>query len=172
MDGYLNDVLSSDGERLFMRHQTFDLEGKPTHQRVSHLHSPDGYLSSDTTNRLLWTYAPMYTSPHQGAFYDLRLSRMLFPSGRILVEDADTIYGYGQNRYDQPVAEPGGQWALFAAAKESDVPLDLTAKQYRQLALSGKQSVQFRWWKQLPIQVRAMVKTQDVLFVAGPSAAR
>ena len=102
----------------------------------------------------------MYTSPHQGAFYDLRLSRMLFPSGRILVEDDDTIYGYGQNHYDRPIAEPGGQWALFAAAKQSDVPLDLSAIEYRKLALSGKSSVRFRWWKRLPIQVRSMVMTE------------
>jgi hypothetical protein len=110
----------------------------------------------------------MYTSPHQGAFYDVRLSRMLFPSGRILVQDDDTIYGFGQNHYARAQAEPGGQWALFAATKDSDVPLDLSAKEYRTLALSGKQSVPFRWWKQIPIQVWAMVKTQDVLFVAGP----
>jgi len=172
VDGYLNDVLSCDGQRMFMRHQVFDLEGNPQQQRVPHLHSPDGFLSSDTTNRLLWTYAPMYTSPHQGAFYDLRLSRMLFPSGRILVEDNATIYGYGQNRYDRPIAEPGGQWALFAAAKEINVPLDLTAREYRQRALNATESpVSFRWWKKLPIQVRAMVKTDDVLFVAGPLGA-
>jgi hypothetical protein len=93
---------------------------------------------------------------------------VLFPSGRILVEDADTIYGYGQNHYDKPIAEPGGQWALFAAPKQSDVPLDLTAIEYRKLALSGKKSMQFRWWNKLPIQVRAMVKTEDLLCVAGP----
>jgi len=151
-----------------MRHQVFDLEGQPKHERLTHLHSPDGYLSSDTTNRLLWTYSPMYTSPHQGAFYDMRLSRVLFPSGWILVEDDDAIYGYGQNRYDKPVAEPGGQWALFAAPKQSAVPLDLTAIEYRKLALSGKQTVQFRWWKRIPIHVRAMVGTEDALFVAGP----
>lgn len=168
VEGYLNDILSSDGKRIFMRHQVFDRVGRPKPERVAHLHGADGYLSSDTTNRLLWTYAPMYTSPHQGAFYDLRLSRVLFPSGRILVEDDETIYGYGQNHYDRPVADPGGHWALFAAAKESDVPLDLSAIEYRKLALSGKQSVQFRWWKRLPIRVRAMVLTEDVLFVAGP----
>ena len=168
VEGYLNDILSSDGERIFMRHQVLDLAGKPKPERVAHLHGPDGYLSSDTTNRLLWTYAPMYTSPHQGAFYDLRLSRVLFPSGRILVEDDDTVYGFGQNHYDRPIAEPGGQWALFAAAKESDVPLDLSAIEYRKLALSGKKSVRFRWWERLPIQVRAMVLTEEVLFVAGP----
>jgi hypothetical protein len=110
----------------------------------------------------------MYTSPHQGAFYDLRVSRMLFPSGRILVEDDDSIYGYGQNRYERPVAETGGQWALFTAKKQINVPLDLSAIEYRKLALRGEQSVQFRWWKKLPIQVRAMVKTEDILFVAGP----
>jgi len=168
VDGCLSDVLSSDGERMFMRHQVLDFDGKPKQERVTHLHSPDGYLSSDTTHRLVWTYAPMYTSPHQGAFYDLRLSRTLFPSGRILVEDEDAIYGFGQNRYDRPVAEPGGQWALFASPKESDVPLDLTAVEYRKLALSGKHPVQFRWWKRLLIQARAMVRTEDALFVAGP----
>ena len=136
--------------------------------RVTHLHGSDGYLSSNTTNRLLWTYAPMYTSPHQGAFYDVRLSRVLFPSGRILVEGGDTIYGFGQNHYDKPHTDPGGRWAVFAAPKESDVPLDLSAVEYRKLALSGKQSVRFRWWKELPIRVRAMVRTEDVLFVAGP----
>jgi outer membrane protein assembly factor BamB len=168
VDGYLNDVLSSDGQRIFMRHQVLDTAGKPKSERVSHLHSPDGFLSSDTTNRLLWTYAPMYTSPHQGAFYDLRLSRMLFPSGRILVEDGRTIYGYGQDYYDKPIPEPGGQWALFAADRQSDVPLDLPAIEYRKLTLSGKSFVRYRWWKQLPIQVRAMVRTEEVLFVAGP----
>jgi hypothetical protein len=160
--------LSSDGKRIFMRHLGLDLQGNVLTERVSHLHSPDGLLSSDTTHRLLWTYAPMYTSPHQGAFYDVRLSRMLFPSGRILVEDDDTIYGFGQNHYEQANAEPGGQWALFAAAKENDVPLDLTAVEYRKLALSGKKSVQFKWWKRIPVRVRAMVQTDDVLFVAGP----
>lgn len=168
VDGFLNDILSSDGKRIFMRHHVFDAAGNPKSERVTHLHGPDGYLSADTTSRLLWTYAPMYTSPHQGAFYDARLSRMLFPSGRILVEGDDTIYGYGQNHYDRSVAEPGGQWGLFAAPKQSDVPLNLSAREYRKLALGRKSYVRFRWWKRLPIQARAMVLAGKVLFVAGP----
>ncbi|MFW6170886.1 MAG: PQQ-binding-like beta-propeller repeat protein, partial [Planctomycetota bacterium] len=168
VDGFLNDVLSSDGERIFVRHQILDMAGRPQSGRVPHLHSPDGYLGSDTTTRLLWTYAPLFTSPHQGAFYDLRLSRALFPSGRILVEDDDTIYGFGQNHYERMRVQPGGTWALFAAEKDSDVPLDLSAKAYRKLALSGKKSVNFRWWTRVPIHVRAMVKAENILFVAGP----
>ena len=168
VDGFLNDILSSDGQRLFMRHQSLDKAGKPQTGRITHLHGPDGYLSSDTTSRLIWTYAPLYTSPHQGAFYDVRLSRALFPSGHILVEDDDTIYGFGQNHYAKMNTEPGGTFALFACPKQSDVPLDRTAREYRSLALAGKHQVQFNWWKQIPIQVWAMVKTENVLFVAGP----
>ena len=168
VDGFLNDILSSDGQRLFLRHQILDRRGTPQSGRLTHLHSPDGFLSSDTTSRLVWTYAPLYTSPHQGAFYDVRLSRVLFPSGRILVEDDDMIYGFGQNYYADLRCEPGGAFALFAAPKEIDVPLDRTAKEYRKLALASKHRVRFAWWKRIPIQVWAMVKTRDILFVAGP----
>lgn len=167
VDGFLNDILSSDGQRLFLRHQILDKSGKAQTGRVTHLHSPDGFLSSDTTSRLLWTYAPLFTSPHQGAFYDVRLSRVLFPSGRMLVEDDDTIYGFGQNHYDRLRTDPGGQFALFACPKQSDVPLDRSAREYRKLALAGKHLAQFRWWKRLPIQVWAMLKTENCLFLAG-----
>jgi hypothetical protein len=167
VDGFLNDILSSDGQRLFMRHQILDRAGKPQTERVTHLHGPDGYLSSNTSSRLIWTYAPLYTSPHQGAFYDIRLSRVLFPSGRILVEDDDTIYGFGENHYAKMRTDPGGAFALFACPKQSDVPLDRTAKEYRKLALAGKHQVQFNWWKRVPIQAWAMVKTEEALFVAG-----
>jgi outer membrane protein assembly factor BamB len=168
VDGFLNDILSSNGERLFMRNQILDKTGRPQTGRITHLHSPDGYLSSDTTSRFVWTYAPLFTSPHQGAFFDVRLSRVLFPSGRILVEDDETIYGFGQNHYTKMTTDPGGTFALFACPKKSDVPLDRTARQYRSLALAGKHHVQFKWWKRIPIQAWAMVKTKDILFVAGP----
>lgn len=168
VDGCRSDILSSNGRGIFMRHKALDLAGKPLSEPTSHLHSPDGFLSWDATSRLLWTYAPMFTSPHQGAFYDVRLSRVLFPSGRILVEDGDTVFGFGQNHYQRLQTEPGGQWALFAAFKASDVPLHLTAVEYKKLALARKHSVKFRWWKRVPIQVWALVKTPDILFAAGP----
>ena len=168
VDGFLNDILSSDGQRIFMRHQVLDLTGKPKAERVSHLHGADGYLSADTTNRLQWSYAPVYTSPHQGAFYDLRLSRVLYPSGRILIEDGNTIFGYGQNRFDKPISEPGGQWALFSMPKKTDVPPGLSAKEYLTWARSGNHAVSFHWWQKVPIHVRAIVRTKDILFAAGP----
>ncbi len=168
VDGCLNDILSSDGQRIFLRHQAFDLKGNALAERFVHLHGADGFLSFDSTSRLLWTYAPLFTSVHQGAFYDQRLSRMLFPSGRILVEGDEVVYGFGQNHYDQPQADRGGHWALFAAEKASQVPLNLSAIEYRKLALAEAHAVPFRWWTRLPIQVWAMVRTKDLLWVAGP----
>ena len=149
VDGFLNDILASDGEQFFMRHQVLDRAGKPKSERVAHLHGPDGFLSGDTTNRFVWTYAPMYTSPHQGAFYDLRLNRMLFPSGRILVEDNETIYGYGQNHYDRPVAETGRPvGSVRRGQTRAMCRWILSAKEYRKLALAGKSvAPKFRWWK-------------------------
>ena len=166
--GFLNDILASDGKRIFMRHQVFDEKGQAQSDRIPHLHGPDGFLSEETTPRLLWTYAPVYTSPHQGAFYDRRLSRTLFPTGRILVEGRDEIYGYGQNHYEKPRPDPGGTYALFCAFKKSEIPLDLTAREYRELAVNQGKSMSFRWWKRIPIQVWAMVLAEDVLFVTGP----
>ncbi|MCP4643139.1 MAG: PQQ-binding-like beta-propeller repeat protein [bacterium] len=168
VDGFMGGILSSDGERIFLRHNVLDRSGNLQPDTVPHLHGPDGFLSADTTTRLLWTYAPMYTSPHQGAFYDRRLSRTLFPSGRILVEDDDVIYGFGRNHYDKPRPDSGGTWALFAAPKKSDVPLDLSATEYLKRARNGELSIDFEWWKKLRIQAWAMVKTEDLLFVAGP----
>ncbi len=170
VDGFLNDILSSDGRRLFLRHHILGKSGRPQPGRITHLHGPDGYLSADTTNRLIWTYAPLYTSPHQGAFYDLRLVRTLFPSGRLLVEDGDTIYGFGQNHYEKLTTDPGGSFELFASPKESDVPLDITAREYRKLALAGKHQVRFHWHRRMPVHVWAIVKTKNKLFVAGAGA--
>ena len=168
VEGFLNDILSSDGKRVFMRHHAIDLAGKALPERVTHLHGADGYLSWDTTSRLLWTYAPIYTSRHQGAFYDVRLSRSLFPSGRILVAGDDTIYGYGENHYRKMRPDTGGEWEVFASPKKYDAPENLTAREYRSLSLKGKQTVRFRWHERVPLQVWAMVKTEDALFVAGP----
>jgi outer membrane protein assembly factor BamB len=91
VDGCLNDILSSDGTRIFMRHQVLDLAGLPRSERIAHLHGADGFLIWETTTRLQWTYAPLFTSPHQGAFYDLRMSRSVSRSGRILVQDGKVI---------------------------------------------------------------------------------
>jgi outer membrane protein assembly factor BamB len=168
VDGFLNDILSSDGRRVFMRHRALDLDGKPLGDKVTHLHGADGYLSSETTSRLLWTYAPGYTSPHQGAFYDRRLSRVLFPTGRLLVQGDDAIYGFGENHYGDLRTDAGGAEALFAAPRTNNTPLGLSAREYLKRARSGKALIDFRWWTPVRIRAWAMVNTEGALFVAGP----
>lgn len=171
VDGFLNDILSGDGEHVFMRHQVFDLRGNFQRDSIPHLHGPDGYLSENATPRLEWVYGPSYTSLHQGAFYDRRLSRVLYPSGRILVEGEDYIYGFGQNHYKKLTPpRSGGQWALFAAPKNLEhMEKDLPLTRYRRLSVKGKVAVDYTWWTKLPIHVWAMLQSDETLFVAGPA---
>lgn len=173
IDGYLNDILSSNGESLFMRAKVFDLECNPTNEHVTHLQSPDGYLSDLSTPRLLWTYAPMYTSTHQGAHYNQDLSRVFFPSGRILIEGKEMIFGFGDNDYENISYErnrQGSRTALFASPKRRVSQLEgLTASQLRfDVAKKGDMLIEFEWWREVPIEVWGMIQAQDHLFIAGP----
>jgi hypothetical protein len=167
--GCLNDVLSSDGSSVFMRHQAFDLHGHAREESAAHLHSPDGFLMDDTTTRLLWTYAPHYTSLATGATRDNRLSRTVNPSGQILVEDEAFVYGFGQNFFPRPSPSEAGEWAVFRAPKKQEnVPRGLSPDQYRALAEKGAVHVGFNWWRSVPVNVWAMMKSEDAVFVAGP----
>lgn len=173
IDGFLNDILTSDGQHVFMRHQAFGIDEELKWVGASpepRLHSPDGFLSDVTTFRLQWIYAPTFTSLSQGAFFDSRLSRMLFPSGRILVEGDEVIYGYGDNFYEEPQFERGGDWAVFGAAKQQDVPLNLQPRQYRGMVMQERGGIQFSWHHPLPIHAWAMLKSGDILYLAGPAA--
>lgn len=171
VDGCLNDVLSGDGHRIFIRHQAFDIACKPVADLVPHIHSPDGYLGDRTSTRLMWTYAPRYTSLATGATRDNRLSRTVQASGLILAEDDRFIYGYGQNFFSRPSPEEAGEWALFSAPKEqTNMPGGRSIEQYRALAESGEARVGFQWWQGVPVEAWAMLKSDDVLFVAGPVA--
>ncbi len=173
IDGFINDILSSDGEQIFMRHQAFGINGGLEWLGGSGeplLHGPDGFLSDVTTSRISWVYAPTFTSPNQGAFFDARLSRMLFPSGRILVEGDERIYGFGENYYEELEFKLGGDWALFSAAKEQGIPQDLRPEQYRGLVMRGQAGIEFSWHQPLPISTWALLKSGNLLFLAGPAA--
>jgi len=172
IDGYLNDILSSDGSFIFMRHQVFDLAGNPQDTLIAHLHGPDGYLSYETTFRLAWTYAPLYTSTSQGAFYDNTFNRYFYPSGRILVKDDAYVYGFGQNHFDNMHPDRGGEWALFGNPKDrTDIPSEIGSRELREHATKNTlEPIKFRWKREIPVWVQGMLQADDILFVAGPPA--
>ncbi|MHC4496339.1 MAG: outer membrane protein assembly factor BamB family protein, partial [Planctomycetota bacterium] len=104
----LPDVLSCDGELVYMRSQVFDLEGKriqtidPTLEpferaneqlgKGAHLFCPTGFLDDDAWHRSYWIYGRAFSS---GCNWWFRAGRYA-PAGRMLVFDGDRVYGFGR----------------------------------------------------------------------------
>ncbi len=105
----LTDVLSSDGERVYMRSQEFDLKGNrvaigphsgvPAGQGAvqkgdtAHLFAPMGYLDDTWFHRAYWVYGRSFAGGHSGYHQAGKYA----PSGRILVSDGVNVYGFGRN---------------------------------------------------------------------------
>jgi outer membrane protein assembly factor BamB len=104
----LPDVLSSDGEYVYMRSQRFDREGKrldlgphsgnpaeqgsSQHGVGSHLFAPMGYLDDTWFHRSYWVFGQSFAGGHAGYYQAGKYA----PSGRILVFDDANVYGFGR----------------------------------------------------------------------------
>jgi hypothetical protein len=103
-----SDILSCDGEMIYMRSQAFDTEGtrlqtldpalepfeRATQQlgAGAHLFSPTGFLDDDAWHRSYWVYGRAFSS---GCNWWFRAGRYA-PAGRMLVCDGDRVYGFGR----------------------------------------------------------------------------
>jgi len=125
----LADILSSDGERLYMRSQVFDLEGnrqalgpnsgdlvlQATVQRgkEAHLFAPYGFLDGSWFHRSYWVYGRSFSGSHGGYYQAGKFA----PAGRILTADDQNVYGYGRKpqylRWTTPM-----EYHLFATSNE------------------------------------------------------
>lgn len=169
----LSDLLSSNGKKIFMRYQPFDLEGNrldllfsgrrygyepgtlaqevaATHEPLStkqkgedaHLFSGTGFLDDSWWHRTYWIYGNYHASGHSG--YTQAGARGA-PAGRMITFDKDRIYTWGRLRQYFRWSE---EYVFHLHAKDYDY--------------------QDQWSVMLPILVRAMVASEDRLFVLGP----
>ena len=130
----LPDILSSEGDLVYMRSQPFRLDGTrlplkafpkgtdadrgapapiqdPDH---AHLFSPTGFLDDSYWHRTYWMYGSRFVSGWCGYY----LAGKAAPAGRILVFDDENVYGFGRKpryyRWTTPI-----EHHLFAASKAS-----------------------------------------------------
>ncbi len=189
----LPDILSSDGERLYMRSQSFDLAGnrppfdstfKPDDQLgpLAHLFATSGFLDDSWFHRTYWLYGHTIQS---GCNYWFRAGHYA-PAGRIMVFDDEMVYGFGR-RPKYWVWSPALEYHLFAAPRTL-TPEDIERAEtgVQQLRKKSKRwifnreltgqlpdrllsAMNLKWsnWRP-PIYVRAMVLAGDRLIVAGP----
>jgi hypothetical protein len=139
---------------VFMRHLRFALDGTLQPETVPHLHSPAGFLDDSWWHRTYWIIG----SKMHGGWGAWPNMGDQVPSGRLLVQDGDVVYGFGRDRYHRDgshVGLDGAQYRLFARNL-----VDLTRRKDADAV--------FRWERDVEPTVRAMALAGDVLWIAGP----
>jgi outer membrane protein assembly factor BamB len=173
MPGALPDVLSSDGQSIFMRHCRFDRLGVEVSELIPHLFSSVGFLDDTWWHRSYWMWAANSTSGWGG----WHRAGNQAPSGRLLVTTDQNVYGFGRNI--KPTGN-AGQWRTgeyyhyFAASKQptlasSDGPSQpANQKPAKKRRPKPAPRVDFLWSQQTDREARALVMAGDTLFAAGP----
>ena len=125
----LPDILSSDGHYLYMKSQRFDHQGRrqglgpvsgnPAEHggaqrgEFKHLFAPMGFLDGDWFHRSYWVFGQNFAGGHNGYYQAGKYA----PSGRILVADDESIYGFARKpqyyRWTTTI-----EHQLFASGKE------------------------------------------------------
>ena len=172
MDGVLPDVLSTDGTHVFMRHMVFSAEELKRAGDTRHLFCTTGFLDATWWHRSYWMFAARYVSGWGGWWQAGNQN----PSGRLLVLDASTIYGFGRSFMPSGNA---GQWSegesyrLFATGRDSGTlpqPEPVPGARKRRQARAPRTSVvKTHWSKGVWMEARAMVLAGSTLFLAGPT---
>jgi hypothetical protein len=88
------------------------------------------------------------------------------PSGRILVTDDSTVFGYGRKSVRGNTLEGYHLFRADKAVKEIDKKI-----KNNNVALAAQQKparVTVHWSQEIPLVARAMALTDDILFAAGP----
>jgi len=198
LGGALPDILSSDGEFVFMRHVRLDpatlrpldefqaifepdpdwskrhAGGHPLYQNLErgpHLFSPTGFLDDAWWHRSYWVYGTHFLSccPYYTA-------AVYAPAGRILAFDDSHVYGYARK------GKFWGWWTpleyhLFATNKtatytqtQQKTKRGRDLKNWQGIIRLGTYAtrIKFDWSEDVPIHVRAMVVTDSVPRAGAP----
>jgi len=144
MPGALAEILTSDGQFVYLRDMVLDKRGGRQQNGNPHLFTLTGFLDESWPHRSYWIFGTRCSLSTGCSGRDRNLIY-----GRLLVFDKPIIYGYGRPKVHWSNQLQDGAYRLFA------MNLDKAAEQ---------------WSRPVAIRVRAMVLADKVLFVAGTSA--
>jgi len=161
MEGTTTDILSGDGDLVFLKYFTFDSGGVRTETTRPHLFSITGLLGEDWFVRTYWIVGEGMPAAGWGGWAN---ASNTFPSGQILCFNSDTVYGYGrENLAGGPVGHRADTYRLFGMKRPGAAPPAAKQGKGKPSAAAAPLWTDF----QAPI-VRAMVLGGDRLAVAGP----
>ena len=172
MEGTTTDLLTGDGERVYLKYFAFDQAGKRTQGGKGHLWSITGLLGEDWFVRSYWLVGAGMPGAGWGGWAN---AANQFPAGRILCFTDDTVYGYGRVRVaGGATGHRADAYHLFSRKRTgapAAPPVTDPAKRRAKGKAKGKRGPKLPplvWGNtQAPI-VRAMVLAGDQIVVAGP----
>ena len=168
------DIFSSDGKRIYMQEQNFDLEGKrlgiaPSQAKGErHLFCQTGLLDDMWFHRSYWIYGSD-CGEGWGAYARTRQST---PCGRIMAFGKTRIYGFRSDPLGN-MLHPRTHYKLYAADKNPAAiaaPPPPPRKGRKGRPKRGRRGgFKHHWQVDTPgLLVNAMVLAKERLFIAGP----
>ena len=166
MEGTTSDILSGDGESVYLKYFGFDRTGKRTRATKPHLFSITGLLGEEWFVRSYWIVGSGMPGAGWGGWANAAKS---FPSGRILCFNKDSVFGYGrQSVAGGAVGHRADAYHLFSMdrkdRKTATPQISRRGRGRKKTPAKGK----IGWTDARSLIVRAMVLTADRLAVAGP----
>jgi outer membrane protein assembly factor BamB/ubiquinone/menaquinone biosynthesis C-methylase UbiE len=143
MPGARADILTADDSCVYLRDMAFDKSGTARPEGKAHLFTLTDFLDDTWPHRSYWIFG---TQCSLATGCSSRDKNLIF--GRMLVFDESKIYGYGRSQVHWSNQLQDGPYRLFSIGRDGGPAL---------------------WQKPLKIQVRSMILTDNVLFVAGPA---
>ena len=143
MPGARADILTADDSCIYLRDTAFEKSGTERPDGKAHLFTLTDFLDDTWPHRSYWIFGTQCSLATGCSGRDKNLVY-----GRLLVFDESKIYGYGRSQVHWSNQLQDGPYRMFCVSRDEGTAL---------------------WQKPLKIQVRAMVLTDKVLFVAGPA---
>ena len=161
MEGTTSDILSGDGELVFLKYFTFNRDGKRTEETKPHPFSITGFLGEEWFVRNYWIVGEGMPGAGWGGWAN---AANAFPSGQILCFNNQIVYGYGREKVaGGPVGHRADTYRLFGMEPKKTAPT--TGRKGKQKPSSKLEPT---WTDAKSLIVRAMALGNDRLAVAGP----
>ena len=190
MEGTASDVLSGDGESVFIKHLRFDAHCNPVAEAKPHLFAVTGFLGEEWFVRSYWIIAETtgagwghWTVPTARSWFGRIMSfdeQRVVGYGRVQIQSgatghkADAYHLYAARRASSPPQGPPGAAVESRSSAAGDEPKAKGAKKGKQAAKGKDQAKpkdppkRYEWTDTNSLIVRAMVLAGDKLAVAGP----
>jgi outer membrane protein assembly factor BamB len=144
MPGSRADILAADQSHVYLRDAVFDKQGARLPEGEPHLFTLTDFLDDTWPHRSYWVFG---TKPSISTGCSGRDKNLIY--GRLIVFNESTIFGFGRKTVHWSNHFQDGPYRVYAVGRDDGTG---------------------QWERSVPLEVRAMILADDVLFLAGVRA--